>query len=512
MSGFGRRAPGSGPPFRMEGAARGQVRRPRRAARGRRQRRHGAPPCTARSSSRSAARTAATAATAATSCSSSTPACTRCWTSTSTRTAMAGNGKQGLGSLQAGANGEALELRVPDGTVVLTADGEVLADLTGAGTRFVAARGGRGGLGNARARLRRAQGPRVRAARRAGRDPRPRPGAEESSPTSAWSDSPARASPRWSRRCPRPGRRSPTTRSPRCSRNLGVVTRATTTYTVADVPGLIPGAAEGKGLGLEFLRHIERCAVLLHVIDCATLEPGRDPVADIEALEHELAQYDTRARRSTGPRLVALNKIDVPDARELAELVRRGPRHAARLAGVRDLARPPTRACPSCTFALAAEVERRRASRRRPSRRGSCCARPAVDDAGSRSSPTRRAGRVRRPRRAARSAGSGRPTSTTTRPSATSADRLARLGVEDAAGCKPAPCPAPRSPSATSRSTGSRAPRAGVAVDAAGARHRPAAGVGRADQGGRAQGGPRGPARRAAATPSSRWTSSGSRR
>ena len=55
-----------------------------------------------------------------------------------------------------------------------------------------------------------------------------------------------------------------------------------TTYTVADVPGLIPGAAQGKGLGIEFLRHIERCAVLLHVIDCATEEPGRDPVADIE--------------------------------------------------------------------------------------------------------------------------------------------------------------------------------------------------------------------------------------
>ncbi len=91
----------------------------------------------------------------------------------------AGNGKQGMGSLRAGAAGESLELRVPDGTVVQTADGAVLADLTGAGTRFVAARGGRGGLGNARARLEAPQGARLRAARRAGGDPRPRARAEE---------------------------------------------------------------------------------------------------------------------------------------------------------------------------------------------------------------------------------------------------------------------------------------------------------------------------------------------
>src|SRR5262249_2761703 len=66
--------------------------------------------------------------------------------------------------------------------------------------------------------------------------------------------------------------------------NLGVVRAGDDTFTVADVPGLISGAATGKGLGLEFLRHVERCAVLVHVVDCATMEPGRDPLADIDAI------------------------------------------------------------------------------------------------------------------------------------------------------------------------------------------------------------------------------------
>src|SRR5699024_7486032 len=73
--------------------------------------------------------------------------------------------------------------------------------------------------------------------------------------------------------------------------NLGVVTAGGERCTGADVPGLIPGASEGKGLGLRFLRHIERCHVLVHVIDCATLEPGRDPLTDLDVIEHELAEY-----------------------------------------------------------------------------------------------------------------------------------------------------------------------------------------------------------------------------
>ncbi len=106
--------------------------------------------------------------------------------------------------------------------------------------------------------------------------------------------------------------------------NLGVVSAGQTTFTVADVPGLIPGAAGGKGLGLDFLRHIERCSVLVHVVDCATFDTDRDPVSDIRALEHELASYTPAlgTDMSARPRIVALNKMDVPDAADLAELVR----------------------------------------------------------------------------------------------------------------------------------------------------------------------------------------------
>src|SRR4029078_10294300 len=111
--------------------------------------------------------------------------------------------------------------------------------------------------------------------------------------------------------------------------NLGVVSAGENTFTVADVPGLIRGACEGRGLGLEFLRQLERCAVLVHVVDCATMEPGRDPISDIDALEAELAAYSPTLQGDSAlgdlaerPRAVVLNKIDVPDAHELADFVR----------------------------------------------------------------------------------------------------------------------------------------------------------------------------------------------
>ncbi len=107
--------------------------------------------------------------------------------------------------------------------------------------------------------------------------------------------------------------------------NLGVVEAGDVRYTVADVPGLIPGASEGKGLGLEFLRHVERCSVLVHVLDCATLEPGRDPLSDLDVIEAELAAYrvdEGMVPLLERPRVVVLNKVDVPDAKDLAEMVR----------------------------------------------------------------------------------------------------------------------------------------------------------------------------------------------
>ena len=119
----------------------------------------------------------------------------------------------------------------------------------------------------------------------------------------------------------------------------------------ADVPGLIPGASSGKGLGLDFLRHVERCLVLVHVLDCTAGlagEQGRDPVADLDTIEAELAAYEvaTGADLAGRPRVVALNKIDVPAAREVAErarpvLAERGldvcEVSAASREGVRDL-------------------------------------------------------------------------------------------------------------------------------------------------------------------------------
>jgi GTP-binding protein len=273
----------------------------------------------------------------------------------------AGNGKQGAGNHRNGADAGDVELRVPDGTVVLDGDGTMLADLTGSGTRFVAARGGRGGLGNAALASphRRAPGFALLGEPGESRDVVLElksvadvgligfPSAGKSSLIAALSA--AR---------PKIADYPFTTLVP----NLGVVSAGDTTFTVADVPGLIPGAAQGKGLGLEFLRHVERCAVLLHVIDCATLEPGRDPLGDLDAVEAELAQYEgTFGELLAKPRLVALNKVDVPEARELAELIRpdiqaRGLRalevSAVSHEGLRDL-----------TFALAGAVEADRAAR-----------------------------------------------------------------------------------------------------------------------------------------------------
>lgn len=233
------------------------------------------------------------------------------------------SGKPGQGDNRSGAAGACLELGVPDGTVVLDEHGQVLADLVGAGTRYVAAQGGRGGLGNAALASKARKAPGFALLGEPGQSAEITlelksvadvglvgfPSAGKSSLVSVLSA--AR---------PKIADYPFTTLEP----NLGVVSAGDEVFTVADVPGLIPGASQGKGLGLDFLRHIERCAVLAHVVDCATYEPGRDPASDIAALEHELATYTPSLATdlSERPRLVVLNKIDVPEARELAEFVR----------------------------------------------------------------------------------------------------------------------------------------------------------------------------------------------
>jgi GTP-binding protein len=146
---------------------------------------------------------------------------------------------------------------------------------------------------------------------------------------------------------------------------------------MADVPGLIPGAATGKGLGLEFLRHIERCAVLVHVIDTATEEPGRDPVADIDALEYELAQYGGLADR---PRMVVLNKVDIPHGRELAEMVR--PDLEKRGFGVFEVSAVTRDGLRPLLFALAEMVEAERERRATPEPTRIVLRPKAVDDVG----------------------------------------------------------------------------------------------------------------------------------
>jgi GTP-binding protein len=295
--------------------------------------------------------------------------------------AKASSGRPGQGANRDGASGDDLELRVPDGTVVMTEDGEVLADLVGNGTRFVAARGGRGGLGNAAlaSKARKAPGFALLGEPGDARDLVLElrsvadvglvgfPSAGKSSLVSVVSA--AR---------PKIAEYPFTTLVP----NLGVVTAGESVFTMADVPGLIPGASEGKGLGLDFLRHVERCAVLVHVVDCATYEPGRDPVSDVDALENELARYTPAlgGKLADRPRVVVLNKVDVPEARELAELVR--PEFVERGLPVFEVSTVTREGLRELTFALAAVVEEDRRTRQ-PVQATRIVLRPsAVDDAG----------------------------------------------------------------------------------------------------------------------------------
>jgi GTP-binding protein len=159
--------------------------------------------------------------------------------------------------------------------------------------------------------------------------------------------------------------------------NLGVVQAGEQTFTVADVPGLIPGAATGKGLGMQFLRHIERTSVLVHVLDAAAPEIERDPLADLDAIEAELSAYGGLEDR---PRLVVLNKIDIPDGRDLAEMVR--PDLEARGFQVFEVSAVTREGLKELIFALAAAVEEHRLARPAPEPTRVVVRPRAVDDSG----------------------------------------------------------------------------------------------------------------------------------
>jgi GTP-binding protein len=237
---------------------------------------------------------------------------------------VATSGGSGAGDYRNGSKGEDLTLPVPVGTVVKDANGKILADLSEPGMELLVAEGGQGGLGNMTLANRMRIAPNfhllgvpgwagdvilelktVADVALVGF-----PSAGKSSLIAAMSA--AR---------PKIADYPFTTLHP----NLGVVQAGEMRYTIADVPGLIEGASKGKGLGLEFLRHVERCSALLHVIDCATMEPGRDPISDLDVILSELAAYEVPEGQTPlieRPQLVALNKIDIPDALELAEFVK----------------------------------------------------------------------------------------------------------------------------------------------------------------------------------------------
>jgi GTP-binding protein len=288
----------------------------------------------------------------------------------------AGKGRQGSGGNRSGAEGGDLIIKVPNGTVVLDKRGAILADLIGTGTRFIAAAGGKGGLGNAALASPKRKAPGFALKGEPGDDRELTlelktvadiglvgfPNAGKSSLIAAMSA--AR---------PKIADYPFTTLIP----NLGVVEAGEVQFVVADVPGLIPGASEGKGLGHDFLRHVERCSAIVHVLDCATIEPGRDPISDLDVIEAELQAYEQMTATGTvavsaladvplseRPKLVVLNKIDVPEGRDLADLVR--PDLEARGFAVYEASAATTEGLRELGFAMAGLVAQARAVQPEP--------------------------------------------------------------------------------------------------------------------------------------------------
>jgi len=267
------------------------------------------------------------------------------------------HGQPGQGDHKAGTSGDEMILLVPVGTVVKDAEGNEILDMNEHGMRYIAAAGGMGGLGNAALASTKRKAPGFALLGTLGFEGDIRlelkvvadvafvgyPSAGKSSLVAAMSAAK-----------PKIADYPFTTLHP----NLGVVESGETRYTVADVPGLIEGASEGKGLGLEFLRHVERCSALLHVLDCGTLDPGRDPLSDLDIILGELAAYpvpEGQVPLLDRPQFIALNKTDVPEGKELADLVR--PDLEARGYRVFDVSAVSRAGLRELSFALAELVE-----------------------------------------------------------------------------------------------------------------------------------------------------------
>jgi GTP-binding protein len=236
------------------------------------------------------------------------------------------SGRHGAGMLKTGADGADVVLSVPVGTVVRHRDtGQLVVDLVRHGQRVTVAEGGRGGRGNAAFANRHRRIPRFAEHGEQVTDRSLRlelkviadvglvgfPSAGKSSLIS-----------RLSAARPRIEAWPFTTLTP----HLGVMRAGDTAdgapidVILADVPGLVEGAAEGKGLGHRFLRHVERCRVLLHVLDTTPFDPSRDPLSDLDVIREELRRHDPSMLDRI--EVVALNKVDVPDGQAMADMVR----------------------------------------------------------------------------------------------------------------------------------------------------------------------------------------------
>ncbi len=227
------------------------------------------------------------------------------------------NGRPGAGRNMTGKSGDDLEVKVPRGTVVHDVDtGELICDLTGDAQRQMVAEGGRGGMGNTRFKSSTNRAPRRTTNGTPGESRHLSlelkvladvgllgvPNAGKSTLITAMSQAK-----------PRIADYPFTTLYP----NLGVVrVGQLQSFVMADIPGLIEGAAEGAGLGIQFLKHLQRTRLLLHVVDIAPIDPNVDPAGEVRAIAAELAKFSKEL--AAKPRWLVINKIDLLSAEDLA--------------------------------------------------------------------------------------------------------------------------------------------------------------------------------------------------